>query len=452
MNYFNAYFMISDLINTGIYDVTADVHKITDYQCVSRDMQHTSMKPRLYLHLDMNCFYAQIEQQCYRLHGLPVYIGGWYKEDGTPRGIVATSSYEARAFGVKTGMSAFEAEQLCPWAIGLQADYEKYSSISKLIERVLKDFAPTVEKYSMDEYFLDINFLKRRSRREIQRYGEKLCNLIYREVGLVCSVGIAWSKTYSKLASDLKKPNGLTLVLDSHDAEEKIHPLSLKEVWGIGRKRYARLRSEGLNTIGEAIGRGSGVFQRLFGAYFGKIVWEMVAGKDRARVLAEEEVVPEQLNYMHTFSDWCDDPEQIRGEIMKGVSQLCYRMRGYQVRARQFYGYLRIQDSEHRGHSFRFSTDGYTNLDDYIFYECMRQAEPRIRQLLDSGETLRGIGLGTLKLDGTLQQELFFREDEARRRLCLVRDAINNRYSKGTMIRASALGGVPGKTHFLSRS
>lgn len=439
-------------IDLGSYDVTDGVHKITDYRCVSRDMQHTSLKPRLYLHLDMNCFYAQIEQQCYRLHGMPVYIGGWYKKDGTPRGIVATSSYEARAFGVKTGISAFEAEQLCPWAIGLQADYEKYSSISKLIEKTLKDFAPTVEKYSMDEYFLDINFLKGSSREEIRRYGEALRNLIYQEVDLVCSTGISYSKTYAKLTSDLHKPNGLALVLNGEDAEERLHSLSLDEVWGIGRKRYARLRSEGLSTIGEAIERGSGVFQKLFGAYFGQIVWEMVAGRDRARVLTEDEVMPEQLNYMHTFSDWCEDPEQIRGEIMKGVSQLCYRMRGYEVRARQFYGYLRIQDATHKGLSFRFNTDGYTNLDDYIFYECMRKATPRIRHLLDSGQTLRGIGLGTLKLDGTLQQELFFEEDEERRRLCLVQDAINNRYSKGTAVKASAMEGAPGKTHFLSRS
>ena len=436
----------------GIYNVADDVHKITDYRCVSRDMQHRSLKARMYLHMDINCYYAQVEQQCFKLHGLPVYIGGWYKDDGTPRGIVATCSYEARAFGIKTGMSAFEAEQLCPWAIGLQAHYEKYKGISSLIEDALHRFAPTVEKYSMDEYFLDLTFLKDRPPQEIKAYGQRLRNLIYRETGLVCSIGISFSKTYSKLASDLHKPNGLTLVLSEEDAVEKLHPLPLNEVWGIGRKRYAKLRSKGLDTIGEAIERGHRAFQDLFGAYFGKIVWEMVAGKDRARVLTDQEIVPEQLNYMHTFSDRSGDPEHIRGEIMKGISRLCYRMRGYRLRARQYFGYLRIQDSEHKGVSFRFNTNGYTNLDDYVFYECMKKAAPRIRHLLDSGETLRGVGVGTLSMDGTMQQELFFREDELKRRLCLVQDAVNNRHRKGTIQRASVLDSVPGKTHFLDRS
>ncbi len=107
---------VNATIDPGTYNPDEDVHKITDYRCVSRDMQHSSIKERLYLHLDMNCFYAQVEQQCFKLHGLPIYIGGWYKgENGIPRGIVATSSYEARALGVKTAMSAYEAEQLCPY-------------------------------------------------------------------------------------------------------------------------------------------------------------------------------------------------------------------------------------------------------------------------------------------------------------------------------------------------
>ncbi len=225
-------------INTGTYKPGEDVHKITDYRCVSRDMQHASLKERLYLHLDMNCFYAQVEQQCFKLHGLPVFVGGWYKgAKGIPRGIVATSSYEARAFGVKTGMSAYEAEQLCPYLIGLQADYEKYNGISTLIEDVHNDFAPTVEKYSMDEYFLDINFLRKKSQSEIHSYAARLRNLIYREVGLVCSLGISFSITYSKLASDINKPNGLTLVLDKEQAVETLGSLKLDEVWGIGRKR-----------------------------------------------------------------------------------------------------------------------------------------------------------------------------------------------------------------------
>ena len=440
-------------IDTGTYNINEDVHKITDYRCVSSDMQHTSLKQRLYLHLDMNCFYAQVEQQCFKLHGLPVYVGGWYKGDkGIPRGIVATSSYEARALGIKTAMSAYEAEQRCPWAIGLQADYNKYKGISALIEDVLNDFASTVEKYSMDEYFLDINFLKDKPPAEIKRYGLALRNLIYKEVGLVCSIGISYSKTYAKLSSDINKPDGLTLVLDPEDADDILGSLPLDEVWGIGRKRYEKLQGQGLRTIRDGINRGYPIFQELFGKYFGKIMWEMVAGKDRARVLTDQDITKDQLNYMHTFSSQSTDITEISGEIMKGISRLCYRMRGHAMRARSYFGYLRIQHRDHKGLKFRFNTNGYTNLDDYIHYECMRQARPRIRNLLKGGHALRGIGLGTIKVDYSRQQELFFKEDEQQRHFYLVQDAVNNKYGKDTITKAAILDAVAGKTHFLERS
>lgn len=440
-------------VDTGTYHPDDDVHKITDYRCVSRDMQHASIKERLYLHLDMNCFYAQVEQQCFKLHGLPIYIGGWYKgEKGIPRGIVATSSYEARALGVKTAMSAYEAEQICPYIIGLQADYEKYKGISGLIEDVLGDFAPTVEKYSMDEYFLDINFLKHKSRPEIARYGKTLRDLIYREIGLVCSIGISYSKTYSKLASDLNKPDGITLVLDKEEAAEQLGPQPLDEVWGIGRRRYQKLKGKGLRTIADGIRRGYPVFQELFGAYFGKLMYEMVAGKDRARVLTGQLATRDQLNYMHTFSSQSTDVTEIRGEIMKGISRLCYRMRGYRMRARTYFCYLRIQHREHRGLTFRFNTDGYTNIDGYIHHECMKRAKPRIENLLRGGHALRGIGIGTVSVDHSGQQELFFREDAQQRQFYLVQDAINNTHGSHTITKAAMMDAVPGKTHFLDRS
>lgn len=446
--------MLQDIqIDTGIYNPDEDVHKITDYRCVSREMQHTSTAERLYLHLDMNCFYAQVEQQCFKLHGLPIYIGGWYKGvEGIPRGIVATSSYEARALGIKTAMSAYEAEQICPYAIGLQADYEKYKGISGLIEDVLEEFAPTVEKYSMDEYFLDINFLKDQPRKEIERYGTALRNLIYREIGLVCSIGISYSKTYSKLASDLNKPDGLTLVLTEDEAREVLGPLPLDEVWGIGRKRYQKLKGRGLATISDGIERGYPLFQELFGDYFGKIMYEMVAGKDRARVLTEQLSPKEQLNYMHTFSTQSTNITEIRGELMKGITRLCYRMRGYRMRARSFFCFLRIQHREHRGVNFRFTTDGYTNLDGYIHHECMQKARPRLQALLDAGYALRGIGIGTTKVDYSNQQELFFREGEQERRFYLVQDAINNKFGSNAVTKASVMDSVKGKTHFLNRS
>lgn len=449
--------MMSDKlsIDAGNYDVNEGVHKITDYSCINRDMQHKSIKERLYLHMDMNCFYAQVEQMCFDLYGLPIYIGGWYKgKKGIPRGIVATSSYEARAFGVKTGMSAYEAEKLCPYIIGLQAHYEKYKGISFEIEEVLNQFAMDVEKYSMDEYFLDINFLKDKSREEIKNYCQELQDLIYNEVGLVCSIGVGTSKTYSKLASDLQKPKGITIVLTDEDIREKIHPLDLDEVWGIGRNRYKKLTGKGLKTIEDGINRGYKIFQDLFSEYFGKLMYEMVAGKDRAKVLTPEDIKPEpeQLNYMHTFSDFTQSLNRVEGEIMKGIAELGYRMRGYGLKAEKYYCYLRVQDQKWSGMKFRFNTEGKTNLDDYIYYECMKKAKPRMEKLIKHGFAIRGIGLGALSFLETDQLELFFEEDEKTQNFYLVQDAINNKFGKGTIQKAGVKYDVKGNTHFLERS
>src|SRR5699024_9833667 len=139
------------------------------------------------------------EQLCYNLYGMPVAVGGWRKEDGTVKGIVATSSYEARKWGVETAMSALEAYQLCPYIVFKQVDYQKYRAFSKRIKKVLDTFSPDVEAYSMDEYFLDISWKKDESYRQLMEFGWAIKEAILDETGLHCSVGISTSKTYSKL-------------------------------------------------------------------------------------------------------------------------------------------------------------------------------------------------------------------------------------------------------------
>lgn len=433
------------------YSPEDNVHHITLYNTIASDQQHAGDKERLYLHLDMNCFYAQVEQMAYNLFGFPLIIGGWRKDDGTPRGIVATASYEARKFGIKTGVSALEADRLCPFLLMMKVDYRKYRAISRQLQDILNDFSPVMEKYSMDEYFLDITFLLDKSREELRAFSRRLKNEIYRQTGLVCSTGISYSKTYAKLSSDLEKPNGITLVLNEADASERLYPLKLNEVWGIGSRRYAKISNEGIITIGDGIRHGYQVFQKLFGDYFGKMLWRTLAGKDRAMVLDKPDYIPKQVGYGHTFSDWTLDAEKVRGEIAKALSKICYRLRAYDRRARKFGGFIKFQDSEWEGVPFTFCTPGYTNLDHYVYRACLEKAMKLVRHIARRGIRMRAVRFWTEETDASSQLSLFFREDEQLGELHRAVDRINNYYGQGTIERASIYDYVRGHTHFKER-
>lgn len=434
------------------YDLEQDVHRITLYSTVAKEHQHVSGRKRLYLHLDMNCFYAQVEQRAYNLYGLPVAMGGWRKPNGVARGIVATASYEARALGIKTAMSAFEASQICPYLVFMQIDYDKYKGISRQLKSILDTYSPEVEKYSMDEYFMDITFMLGKSRRQLEAFGYTMKNDIFRQLGLVCSVGIATSKTYSKLASDLKKPKGLSLILTPDDAAQCIYPLPIDKVWGIGRRRYEHLKRYGLLTISDAHKQGPAPFKKLFGEMQGQLFWETVTGRDRAKVLTNEIHIPDEVSYMHTFSDWTDEPTLVRGEVVKAVRKVCYRMRGYKRKARRWSCHIRYQEAHWEGVSFAFTTSGFTNLDDYVLKACLPKAIKLINSAVQKGIKIRGIGLHTIEMQQTEQLEIFFTEEERMRHLYRAADCLNNCYGPDTIAKAAIHESVKGNTHFVNRS
>ncbi|HLR25065.1 MAG TPA: DNA polymerase IV [Fodinibius sp.] len=436
----------------GPYQLNKNVHNITRYQTIAADMQHPGNRPRLYVHVDMNAFYAQVEQLCYNLYGMPVAVGGWRKPDGTVKGIVATSSYEARAWGVTTGMSALEAYKCCPHIIFKQVDYEKYRAFSKRIKDTLEMFSPDMEAYSMDEFFLDITWKKDATYKQLVEFAWGIKESIYQETKLYCSVGISTSKTYAKLASDLEKPNGLTVLTEEKEIQNKIWPMPVDEVWGVGRRRYAKIKDRGVTTIGEAIERGYPLFQKLFGQYFGKMLWKTVAGKDRAIVSDDTEYIPERVSYGHTFSTWTDDPWKVAGEFAKATKQVCYRLRGYGKKSDKYFGNVRFQGQQKEGFSFTFRAPGLTNLDAYVLRNCLQKVLPMLCYYKDRGKQFRAIILGTTELNMTTQTELFFRENPKIRRMYRAMDYLNNRFGLATIDHGISKLDVKGHTHFKERS
>ena len=179
------------------------------------------------LHVDMDAFYAAIEQRDNpNLAGKPVVVGG----SPTGRGVIAAASYEARKFGLHSAMPSAQAIRLCPHAIFIKPQIEKYSAVSKQIREIFNRFTPVFEPLALDEAFLDVTGSQKLFG-DAQTIGRKIQTTIAKELQLVASVGVAPNKFLAKLASDLDKPNGF-IVVQPANITEFLDPLDISRVWG----------------------------------------------------------------------------------------------------------------------------------------------------------------------------------------------------------------------------
>jgi len=193
----------------------------------------------------MDAFFSAIEQRRHpELAGKPVVVGG--DGDPTKRGVVSTASYEARKFGIHSAMPLRTAYHLCPDATFLPVDYDEYSRVSGEIKATLKEVTSLFEDVGIDEAFLDISSVDRAS----DEIAKEVKRRIMEAADLTCSVGIGPNKLLAKIASDLEKPDGLTIVTEK-DIEARIWPLTARKLWGVGPKTEAYLKEMGVKTIGE---------------------------------------------------------------------------------------------------------------------------------------------------------------------------------------------------------
>ena len=183
-------------------------------------------RQRCILHVDMDCFFAAVEQRDNpELRGKPVIVGGL-----SGRGVVSTASYEARKYGVHSAMSMAVAKRKCPNGIFLPGNYRQYGAVSAQIFDILSQFSPLVEPLSIDEGFLDLTGMEHLMNGDPKAYGMRLKERILAETGLVASVGIAPNKFLAKLASDLEKPDGL-VVIREEDIRRVLWPLPISRIW-----------------------------------------------------------------------------------------------------------------------------------------------------------------------------------------------------------------------------
>lgn len=286
-------------------------------------------------HLDMDAFFASVELLRYpELRGQAVVVGGRsvhqpvVQADGsrhfsrlreyTGRGVITTSTYEARALGVFSGMGLMKSAKLAPEAILLPANFEAYRHYSRLFKAAVRAIAPNVEDRGIDEIYVDLSDIPE----ETSILAQRIKDAVFAATGLSCSIGVTPNKLLSKIASDLDKPNGLT-ILSMEDVPTRIWPLAAKKVNGIGPKASERLERHGIRTIGELAAAPQEFLVSKFGRSTGLWMHRIARGIDDRPVVTESE--PKSISRETTFERDLHAKAD-RSELSEVFTSLCLRV------------------------------------------------------------------------------------------------------------------------------
>ena len=271
-----------------------------------------SEKVRIIIHVDMDHFFTAVEEREQpEFKGKPVVVGADPKE-GSGRGVVSTCNYEARKFGVRSGMPISRAWKLCPEAIYLPVNYEIYRKVSSKIMNVLRKYADRFEQWGIDEAFLDLTS-RVKDYEEAEVLARQIKEEIFEKEGLTCSIGVGPNKLVAKIASDFQKPDGLTLVKEG-DVERFLAPLRVRRLLWVGRKTEQKLKKMGIETIGDLANYDPTVLTENFGV-MGIQLYLMAHGIDRSEV--EERGGVKSISRELTFEEDTADSELILNTLDK---------------------------------------------------------------------------------------------------------------------------------------
>jgi nucleotidyltransferase/DNA polymerase involved in DNA repair len=374
----------------------------------------------------MDAFYAAVEQRDRpELSGKPVIVGADPKA-GRGRGVVATASYEARRFGVFSAMPISTAWRLCPQGVYLPVDMEKYVAASRQVMAVLRRFTNLVEPISIDEAFLDVTESERAfgSGETIAR---KLKEQVREATRLTASVGVAASKLVAKIASDMRKPDGLVVVAPGEEAGF-LAPLPIRRLWGVGPKLEAELVKLGVVTIGALAALPDDKLKRRFGSH-GHDLKLLARGIDEREVAAESGEA-KSLGQEHTYDQDTGERDVLRRTLISLADGVAARLRSHGLRARTIT--LKYRDQTFRTVTRSETLPCPTDSGDVLFATAARLFEGVHGHL-----KVRLLGIYGSGFAAARQLELFAPSPSPADQL---RDALTERFGDGTLTRASLLG------------
>ncbi len=390
--------------------------------------------PRKILHLDLDAFYCAVEENADpSLRGLPFAVGG--RPEG--RGVVASCSYAARQYGVRSAMPMSQAVRACPGLIIRPANFKAYGETSRQVMTRLHDLTPDVEQISIDEAFLDVTML----RDPAEQIARQLQALINSELSLPCSLGVASNKLVAKIANNIGKeragkgaPPNAVLVVSPGEEAAFLAPLPVRELWGVGPKTAERLLTMGIRTIGDIAAQPEARLTQLFGKHGAEMALR-ARGIDERRVETEDET--KSISKETTFARDVRDGEQLK-RVMRGMADEV----GQRLRAEGLHGStvkIKLRWSDFTTLTRQVTLPQPTQHNDVIYHAACDLFD----KTWAAGRPVRLIGVGVSGFgEAAVQRTLW--EDEAQAdaqqgKLEATLDDLQSRFGRGMIKRGSAL-------------
>jgi DNA polymerase IV len=385
---------------------------------------------RAILHIDMDAFYASVEEQDRpELKGKPVIVGGT-----SGRGVVAAASYAVRRFGVRSAMPMREALRLCPEAICVQPRMARYKEISDRVFAIFHEFTPLVEGLSLDEAFLDVT-LSRQLKGSAESIGAEIRRRIVAQTGLTASVGIAPNKLLAKIASDLNKPDGMCRI-GPDNVREILDALPIEKLFGVGPKTLPAVHAAGIRCFGDLRKAGDEALWRAFGKH-GKSMRDRASGLDDRPVDPDRE--EKSISSEETYARDIRGASELNLQLLRLADRTASRLRAHDLAAGTVS--VKIRRGDFTTYT-RQRTLGQPTADTAIVSAAARTL---LEQWLATqpNAAVRLLGVGVSDLQMSPQQELFAGESARGSKLDTAIDGIRERFGSDILTRASLLSRTP---------
>jgi len=394
-----------------------------------------SGRGNIFLLVDMNAFFASIEQQCNPfLQGKPVLVCG----DPKMRTVVAAASYEARPYGVESGMPLQRALQLCPHAVLVEGNPAKYVDTAKRLHRIFLEFTPQMEVFSIDEVFLQLP----PSADPLEIAGA-IKRRIREQEGLTCSIGIAGNKMLAKLAASLQKPDGLVWI-KPEQAEEVLKDLPVEKMPGIGEKTAARLEALGVRTLGELARCPEERLFQVFGDCMSQFLHQAGVGRDGTPISAfYQEPIIKSMGHNYTLPSDTYDLTLIKSHLHR-LSEMV----GRRIREENFTGRTVRLTITFGGKTYQslHSITRHLTVDESLFdgLDIYRVALRILGRVGLNGKPVRMLGVSLASLRKGIYKPCLWEDFEKKWRLVAAKDAVNNKFGEWSLMTADVLAVVRG--------